>query len=81
MPSIIHNMPFELSTNRESRTAAIKITAGSAKLQCCIGRDGATWVDVPNSSVTADTVYTFHQSRGLLYRWVLTGDAVGYMSD
>jgi hypothetical protein len=80
---IQNNQPFEKSANYETKTAVLTISSGSAKLQACNGRDpdAGTWVDVPDSSHTASTVFSFYCSRGLLYRWVLSGDAAGYMSN
>lgn len=82
MSLIVNNLEFGNSVQMEHKTAAIKIGSGSAKLQCkAINTDDTSWVDVPDSLTTASTVYTFYCSRGLNYRWVLTGDARGSMSD
>lgn len=84
MPALQHNAVFELSENSGPlRTAVIAIGTGSAALECCATRDPATgaWVAVPDSTHTASTVFSFHQGRRIFYRWVLTGDAAGYMSD
>jgi hypothetical protein len=84
MPALQHNNAFELSENSGPlRTAVIAIGTGTAKLECCSTRDpeAGTWVEVPDSLQSASTVYSFHQGRRIFYRWVLTGDASGYMSD
>ena len=80
MAKILNNQEFSNSVQMGSKTAAIHIATGSAKLQCLADTESGNWVDVPDSSVTASTVVTFYCSRGLKYRWVLTGDAKGEMS-
>ena len=56
--------------------------AGTVKLQALVGNDedNDNWVDMPDSSRTGSTVYTFYACPGMLYRWVLTGDMVGWHS-
>lgn len=83
MPVILNQQPFRSSYNHETKTAVITMSSGTAKLQACAGNDpdNDTWVDVPDSSVSASTVYTFYISSGLYYRWVLTGDAEVYQGD
>jgi len=79
MSQPINNYPFGgTETGGTIRTAVIYMSSGTAKLQGLAGQDADNdnWVDVPDSSVTASTVYTFYAAPGIQYRWVLTGDAV-----
>jgi len=78
--AVINNRVIKGSGN-EIITAAIYMTSGTAKVQCLAGNDpdADNWVDIPDSSVSASTVYSFHAAQGHKYRFVLTGDAEAWI--
>jgi len=81
MAKIITNIPFQASASG-IRSFNIEIGTGGATLQSLSGSDPGsdTWIPVPDGAYTASTSASMYAAAGILYRFVLTGDAQGWIS-
>lgn len=78
---IVSNSPFQNSASGV-RSYNIDAGSGTATLQSLAGNDpdNDTWVAVPDGAYTADTNASMYAVAGIQYRFVLTGDASGWIS-
>ena len=75
----VSGSPFTGNSTGYKTFAVYIASSGSATLYALAGNDpdvSARWIAVPDAAYTASTVATHHCDLGLLYKWVLTGDAV-----
>ena len=82
MADKISNGHIVQGKGNEIITAVIySASSGTAKVQALCGNDvdSDNWVDIPDSEVSASSVYSFHAAQGHKYKFVLTGDAVVYI--
>lgn len=63
-------------------TVTVSMSSGTVTLQALAGNDpdNDTWVNVPDGAWSASTQASFYAPPSQKYRFVLTGDATGWVS-